>query len=103
MLSQGQSALVLSSRSESPIEAACNLLITKPRETRAQHKTTTGNMETEFKLLDEALGVLDDLIPQFAPDNQKFVDDYHNARTIVDTSASHASPVKPTPATAAKA
>lgn len=77
--------------------AAYNLLITKPRETRAQHKTTTGNMQAEFDLLDQALVILDDLIPQFAPDNQKFVDDYRNARTIVDTSASHASPAPPTP------
>jgi len=83
--------------------AAYNLLVTKPRETRAQGKTTTGSIQTEFDLLDEALVVMDDLIPQFAPDNQKFVDDYNNARTIVDTSASHASPVKPTPAPAAKA
>ena len=60
-------------------------------------------MQTEFDLLDEALGVMDDLILQFAPANQKFVDDYNNARTIVDASASHASPAKPTPASAAKA
>lgn len=77
--------------------AAYNLLITKPRETRAQHKTTTGNIQTEFDLLGEALGIMDDLIPQFSPASQKFVDDYNNARTIVDTAASHASPVKPTP------
>ena len=77
---------------------AYNLFITKPRETRAQHKTTTGNIQTEFDLLGEALGILDDLIAQFAPDNQKFVDDYHNARTVVDTAASHASPAPaPTP------
>ena len=30
--------------------------------------------------------------------DQKFVDDYNNARRIVDTAASHASPVKPQPA-----
>ncbi len=79
--------------------AAYNLLITKPRETRAQGKTTTGNIQTEFDLLDGALGVMDDLIAQFAPANQKFVDDYKNARTVVDTSASHASPA-PAPAPA---
>jgi hypothetical protein len=82
---------------------AYNLLITKPRATLAQHKTTTGNIQTEFDLLDEALGIMDDLIPQFATANQKFVDDYKNARTIVNTSASHASPAKPTPPPAAKA
>ena len=43
-------------------------------------------------------GIMDDLIPQFALDNEKFGDDYNNARTIVDT-ASHASP-KPPPAPA---
>jgi hypothetical protein len=78
--------------------AAYNLLVTKPREVRIKGKTTTGNIQTEFDLLDVALGILDDLIPQFSPENQKFVDDYNNARTIVDTSASHASPVKPAPA-----
>ena len=77
--------------------AAYNLLITKPREVRAKGKTTTGNIQAEFDLLDEALGIMDDLIPQFAPANQKFVDDYNNARTIVDTSASHASPTPPPP------
>ena len=76
---------------------AYNLFITKPRQVRAQHKTTTGSIQTEFDLLDGALGVLDDLIPQFAPANLKFVDDFNNARTIVDTSASHASPAPPTP------
>jgi hypothetical protein len=77
--------------------AAYNLLITKPREVRAKGKTTTGNIQAEFDLLDETLVIMDDLIPQFAPANQKFVDDYNNARTIVDTSASHASPTPPTP------
>ena len=77
--------------------AAYNLFVTKPREVRAQHKTTTGSIQTEFDLLDGALGVLDDLIQQFAPASQKFVDDFNNARTIVDTSASHASPAPPTP------
>jgi hypothetical protein len=81
--------------------AAYNLLITKPREVRAKGKTTTGNIQTEFELLDETLVILDDLIPQFAPANQKFVDDYNNARTIVDTAASHASPTPPAPAPAA--
>jgi hypothetical protein len=32
------------------------------------------------------------------PANQKFVDDYNNARRIVDAAASHASPNQPTPA-----
>ena len=79
---------------------AFNLLITKPRDTRITGKTVTGNIETEFDGLDEDLSVMDDLIPQFAPANQKFVDDYNNARTIVNQAASHASPEKPAPAPA---
>lgn len=75
--------------------AAYNLLITKPRDARVTGKTVTGNIDTEFAALDESLGIMDDLIPQFAPANQKFVDDYNNARTIVDAAASHASPPPP--------
>jgi len=44
----------------------------------------------------------DTLQDQLAPANQKFVDDYNNARRIVDAAASHASPVKPQPAPQAK-
>jgi hypothetical protein len=80
------------------IIAAYNLLITKPRDARVTGKTVTGNIDTEFDGLDESLGIMDDLIPQFAPANQKFVDDYNNARRIVDAAASHASPNQPTPA-----
>lgn len=78
--------------------AAYNLLITKPRDTRNAGKTVTGNIDSEFDALDQDLTIMDDLIAQFAPANQKFVDDYNNARTIVDTAASHASPNQPTPA-----
>jgi hypothetical protein len=78
--------------------AAYNLLITKPRDARVTGKTVTGNIDTEFDGLDESLGIMDDLIPQFAPANQKFVDDYNNARRIVDAAASHASLNQPTPA-----
>ena len=77
--------------------AAYNLLISAPRDARAQSKTITGNLQGEFDATDEALGMMDDLINQFSPVNQKFVDDYNNARTVVDTAASHASPVPPTP------
>ena len=76
--------------------AAYSLLISKPRDARATGKTTTGQLGTEFDALDETLTVMDDLIPQFAAANQKFVDDYNNARKVVDTSASHASPTPPT-------
>lgn len=75
--------------------AAYNLLISKPRDTRAQGKTITGNLQTEFNAADEALTEMDDLLGQLS--DPKFVGDYNNARTIVDTAASHASPVKPTP------
>jgi hypothetical protein len=76
---------------------AYNLLISKPRDTRVKGKTITGSIETEFAALDKAFSIMDDLIPQFAPANQQFVDDYNNARTIVNTAASHASPTPPTP------
>jgi hypothetical protein len=77
--------------------AAYNLLISKPRDSRVKGKTITGSIETEFTALDKAFSIMDDLIPQFAPANQQFVDDYNNARTIVDAAASHASPTPPTP------
>jgi hypothetical protein len=41
--------------------------------------------------------ILDGLIGQFQSTNAKFVSDYNNVRTIVDTSAGHASPNQPTP------
>jgi len=75
--------------------AAYNLLISKPRDTRAQGKTITGNVQAEFDAADEDLVIMDDLTGQIT--NAKFVDDYNNARTIVDTAASHASPNQPTP------
>lgn len=75
--------------------ATYNLLISKPRDTRAQGKTITGNLQTEFDAADEALVQMDDLTGQIT--NAKFVGDYKNARIIVDTAASHASPTPPTP------
>jgi hypothetical protein len=41
--------------------------------------------------------ILDGLVLQFQGANPKFVGDYQNARIIVDTSASHASPNQPVP------
>lgn len=53
-----------------------------------------------FDAADETLAaILDGLVVQFQATNAKFVSDYNNARTIVDASASHASPNQPTPAT----
>ena len=74
---------------------AYNLLISKPRDTRAQGKTVTGNLQAEFDAADEDLGIMDDLTGQITV--AKFVSDYNNARIIVDTAASHASPTPPTP------
>jgi len=79
--------------------AAYNLVISAPRDTRAQGKTVTTNLQAEFDAADEALGLMDDLLGQIS--DAKFVADYNNARTIVDTAASHASPTPPTPAPAA--
>jgi hypothetical protein len=80
---------------------AYNLLISKPRDTRAQGKTITGNMETEFDAADEDLEIMDDLTGQITDAN--FVNNYNNARIIVDTSASHASPASSTPSAKPKA
>jgi hypothetical protein len=77
---------------------AYNLLISKPRDTRAQGKTITGNVQAEFDAADEDLGIMDDLTGQIT--NAQFVGNYNNARIIVDTAASHASPNQPTPAPA---
>ena len=57
------------------------------------------NLSDEFDAADETLSeILDGLVVQFQATNAKFVSDYNNARTIVDASASHASPNQPTPA-----
>ena len=80
--------------------AAYNLIVTKPRDTRAQGKTVTGTLQTEFAAADEALTEMDDLLGQLT--DSKFMSDYHNARRIVDTAASHASK-KPVPAPQAPA
>ena len=73
--------------------AAFNLLISKPRDTRAQGKTVTGSLKNEFTAADEDLTIMDDLCGQIT--DAKFVADYNNARIIVDTAASHASPNAP--------
>ena len=68
-------------------------LISKPRDTRAAGKTVTGNLQAEFDAADEDLTVMDDLTGQIT--NATFVSNYENARIIVDTTASHASPTPP--------
>ena len=76
--------------------ATYNLLICKPRDTRAAGKTITGDLQAEFDAADVDLGIMDDLTGQIT--NATFVSNYENARIIVDTTASHASPIAPTPA-----
>ena len=76
-------------------------LMGKPRQTIATGKTATQQLSDAFDAADLALDEeLDNLIGQFTPANAKFVGDYQNARTIVDTAASHASPNQPAPAPA---
>jgi hypothetical protein len=75
--------------------SAFNLLISKPRDTRAQGKTVTINLEAEFAAADEDLVIMDDLLGQIT--DATFVSDFTNAHIIVDTAASHASPTPPTP------
>jgi hypothetical protein len=75
--------------------AAFNLLISKPRDTRAQGKTVTSTLEAEFAAADESLVIMDDLLGQIT--DTKFVSDFQNARIIVDIAATHESPTPPTP------
>jgi hypothetical protein len=76
---------------------AYNLLISKPRDSRAQTRTVTRNLHNEFTAADADLLQLDDLLGQLT--DPKFVSDFTNARIIVDTAASHESPTPPTPPT----
>jgi flagellar hook-associated protein FlgK len=74
-------------------------IVSKPRDNIAAGKTVTQQLSDEFDAADETLAeILDGLIGQFQATNATFVSDYNNARTIVDASASHASPNQPTPA-----
>lgn len=73
--------------------------ITKPRDAVGSGSTATKQMGGEFDAADAALNdQMDALIPQFAASNAKFVEDYNNARIIVDSGGGKAKPnVKPTP------
>jgi hypothetical protein len=78
---------------------AYKAIVTKPRDNIVAGATVTQELSDEFDAADETLSeILDGLVVQFQATNAKFVSDYNNARTIVDTSASHASPNQPTPA-----
>ena len=74
-------------------------IVSKPRDNIVAGATVTQELSDEFDTADETLSeILDGLVVQFQATNAKFVSDYNNARTIVDASASHASPNQPTPA-----
>lgn len=77
---------------------AFNTALGKVKQTSAGGKTATDQLAAAFDAADTDLAEeLDNLIKQFAASAPKFVSDYTNARNIVDTSASHASPTPPTP------
>jgi len=81
---------------------AYKAIVTKPRDNIVAGRTVTKELNDEFDAADETLSeILDGLVLQFKDTNAKFVSDYNNARTIVDTAASHASPTPPTPPTPA--
>jgi hypothetical protein len=70
--------------------------ISKPRDAQASISTATKQMDDEFRAADAALNdQLDALVPQFTAVNAKFVEDYQNARIIVDNTGG--SPKKQTP------
>ena len=86
----------------SPRVVAFKAIVSKPRDNLAAGKTVTQELSDELDAADETLAeILDGLIGQFQATNAKSVSDYNNARIIVDTSASHASPTPP-PAPTAK-
>lgn len=76
--------------------------ITKPRDAVASGSTANKQLSDEFDAADAALNdQMDALVPQFASTNAKFVEDYNNARIIVDSGGgkAKAKPPAPKPAT----
>lgn len=75
--------------------------ISKPRDAVGSGSTATKQMGDEFDAADAALNdQMDALAPQFASANAKFVEDYNNARIIVDSGGgSGTTPTPPTPPT----
>jgi hypothetical protein len=75
--------------------------LSKPRDAVASGSTATKQMSDEFNAADAALNdQMDALVPQFAASNAKFVEDYNNARIIVDSGGGKAKAnVKPKPPT----
>ena len=72
--------------------------ISKPRDAVASGSTATAQMAAEFDAADAALNdQLDALVPQFTTANAKFVEDYNNARIIVDSGGGKAKAKTPPP------
>ena len=72
--------------------------LSKPRDAVASGSTATKQMSDEFDAADAALNdQMDALVPQFAASNAKFVEDYNNARIIVDSGGGKAKAKTPTP------
>jgi hypothetical protein len=72
--------------------------LSKPRDAVASGSTATKQMSDEFDAADAALNdQMDALVPQFAAANAKFVEDYNNARIIVDSGGGKAKAKTPTP------
>ena len=71
----------------------------KPRDAVASSSTATRLLKAEFTAADALLrDQLDALVPQFAAANARFVQDYQNARIIVDSRGGPGTPPPP-PAT----
>lgn len=72
--------------------------ITKPRDAVASGSTATKQLSDEFDAADAAVNdQMDALVPQFVAANAKFVEDYNNARIIVDSGGAKAKAKTPTP------
>ena len=70
--------------------------ITKPRDAVSSGSTATKQLADEFDAADSVLDdQMDALVPQFSESNAKFVEDYNNARIIVDSGGGGGK--KPTP------
>lgn len=75
--------------------------LSKPRDAVGSGSTATKQLAAEFDAADAALNdQMDALIPQFAAANPKFVEDYNNARIIVDSGGAKAKAKTPAPAPA---
>ena len=72
--------------------------LSKPRDAVASGSTATKQLSDEFDAADAALNdQMDALVPQFAASNAKFVEDYNNARIIVDSGGGKAKAKTPAP------